>query len=209
MASIVDGWVAPPLWTVPRLWPASRVFVICSGESIRRQIADIHKIRGPVIAVKHGLLAYPSADVLFLSGEKTPEIAAGLVPKFTGEYMIVRGRSDPRLDPRIHRIGRSKAHGTLSDDAHYVTGLDAGTSAINLAYLFGAREIILLGYDMRGGHFVDKHPLPFPPLEHFRRHQICLPALNEDARRRGVRIVNCSEGSAVTAFEVRSLKEFV
>jgi hypothetical protein len=50
-------------------------------------------------------------------------------------------------------------------------------------YKFGATEIVLLGYDMTGGHFC-KHPLQNPPQAHFRRHMRPLAAFAADARRR-------------------------
>ena len=61
---------------------------------------------------------------------------------------------------------------------------------------------------MRGGHFCE-HPLPFPPQDHFDRHTEFLGQLNEDARRKGIRIVNCSPKSAVTAFERGRLEDYL
>jgi len=146
--------------------------------------------------------------VLFISGERSPDIAAGLMKKFTGKYAIVRGRHHPDLPTSLLRVTRSKMHDTLTELRDHVTGLDSGTSAINIAYHLGATEIILLGYDMCGGHFC-KHPLQNPPADHFRRHMTHLPALNEDAKSKGIRIVNCSPISAVTAFERQPLEAFL
>ncbi len=202
----------PPVWNVPLEWPGERCFVICSGESIRDQVPLIRRLQGRFIAVKHGVLARPDADVLFLSGEGTNEVAESLIPKFSGKYIVVRGKADcPSLAMKdIKRVTRHKDHEHLSElraPAH-VGGYDSGTSAIHLAYLFGATEIVLLGYDMQGGHFC-KHPMPFPPQDHFRRHMAPLEAMAADARAKGVRIVNCSPTSAVTAFEKQPLEAFL
>jgi hypothetical protein len=201
-------WTPPPIWSVPREWPGERVFILCSGESIGAQREQIAQLHGRFIAVKHGLLTRPDADVLFLSGERTAEIARPLLPKFRGRYVVVRGRSDPGLPDTVKRVTRSKEHTTLCDLPTHVSGLDSGTSAINLAYHFGASEIVLLGYDMRGGHFC-AHPLPFPPHEHFRRHMAPLEGLAADAKAKGIRIVNCSPTSRVTAFERQPLEAFL
>ncbi len=206
--SLPVTWTPPPTWPVPREWPGERAFVICSGESVGPQVDMIRRLKGRFLAVKHGLFARPDAEVLFISGERSPDIAQGLMAKFRGKYAIVRGRHHPDLPTSLLRVTRSKEHGTLTDLRDHVTGLDSGTSAINLAYLFGATEIVLLGYDMRGGHFC-KHPMPFPPQDHFVRHMKHLPALNEDATRKGIRIVNCSPISAVTAFERQPLEAFL
>lgn len=207
-----SGWNGPPLWSVPREWVGERCFILCGGESIRQQRTVIPTLKGRVIAIKEGVLLRPDADVLFLGGEKTPEIALPLIPKFTGRYMVVRGKSDQELPPAVVRVTRSKDHTTLSDLPTHVCGYDSGTSAINLAYLFGATEIVLLGYDMRGGRWFTgewPHPMPHIPEEHFRRHMVPLEALARDARAKGIRIVNCSPITRVTAFERRSLTEFL
>lgn len=202
----------PPIWSVPIEWPGERCFVICSGESVGKQAKTIQQLRGRFIAVKHGVLLKPDAEVLFLSGEGTNEIAAELMPMFRGRYIIVRGKADcPSLQAfEVKRVTRSKDHEHLSElrSPAHVGGYDSGTSAIHLAYLFGATEIVLLGYDMTGGHFCP-HPMSHPPQEHFRRHMAPLAAMAADAKTKGVRIVNCSPKSAVTCFEKQPLEAFL
>lgn len=206
--STAVAWTQPPTWHIPREWPGERAFIVCSGESIGPQMLMIRQLKGRFIAVKHGIYARPDAEVLFISGERSPEIAQSLMPKFRGKYAIVRGRHHPDLPASLLRVTRSKMHDTLTDLTDHVTGLDSGTSAINVAYHFGATEIVMLGYDMCGGHFC-KHPLQNPPADHFRRHMQHLHALNEDAKAKGIRIVNCSPISAVTAFEKQPLESFL
>lgn len=207
------GWEAPPVWSVPREWVGDRCFVICGGESIRQQRHLIPKLKGRVIVIKEGVLLRPDADVLFLGGEKTDQIALPLIPKFRGTYMVVRGKSDIELSPfPIKRVTRSKDHTKLCDIPTHVCGYDSGTSAINLAYHFGASEIVLLGYDMRGGRWFTgewPHPMPHIPEEHFRRHMVPLESLAADAKAKGIRIVNCSPITRVTAFERQPLEKFL
>lgn len=201
-------WSPPPLWSVPREWTGERCFILCSGESIKAQAPLVPKLKGRVIAVKHGVLLRPNADVLFLSGERTAEIARELIPKFTGTYIVVRGKSLPSLPGHVKRLTRTKDHDHLCELRDHVGGYDSGTSAIHLAYLFGAKEIVMLGYDMHGGHFCP-HPLQYPPKEHFVRHVEPLKALAADAKRKGIRIVNCSPSSIVHAFERQPLESFL
>lgn len=207
-----DGWVLPPVWDVPREWVGERCFILCGGESVRQQRKVIPKLKGRFIAIKEGVLLRPNADVLFLGGEKTPEIAKPLIPKFTGTYMVVRGKSDAELPSTVLRLTRSKNHGELCDLPGHVSGRDSGTSAINLAYHFGATEIVLIGYDMTGGRWFAgewPHPMPVIPEEHFRRHMEHLSALAEDAKRKGIRIVNASPISRVDCFERVRLEDYL
>jgi hypothetical protein len=205
-------WTPPPLWSVPREWAGERCFILCGGESVRAQRALIPALQGRVIAIKEGVLLRPDADVLFLGGEKTPEIALPLIPKFRGQYMVVRGKGDQELPPAVKRVTRTKDHARLCDLPTHVCGYDTGTSAINLAYHFGATEIVLIGYDMTGGRWFTgewPHPMPVIPQFHFRRHMGPLAAIAADAKAKGIRIVNVSPISRVTAFERQQLEAFL
>lgn len=204
-------WHAPEVWTVPRAWDGERCFVICGGESVKAQRHLIPTLPGRVIAVKHGVLLRPDADVLFFAGERPAEVAPPLLSAYTGSCVVVRGKGHPVFPPTAKRIGRTDTHERWSEDPTKVTGYDAGTSAISLAILFGATEIVLLGYDMVGGRWFNgeiTHYLPNPPESDFQRHMSTLPALAVDATSNGVRIVNCSPISRVACFE-RQLLEAV
>lgn len=207
-------WTIPTPWPIPREWPGERCFIIAGGDSVRRQRKQIAHLTGRIIAIKQSVLLRPDADVLFLSGERTAEVALPLFPKFKGTYIIVRGKSCPEFGPEVHRVTRTKDHSKLCDLPDHVAGYDSGTSAINVAHLFGATEIILLGYDMQGGHWFNGEPgivngLPFPPESHFQRHMVPLPQIAADAKRRGIRIVNCSPSSRVDCFEKQPLEAFL
>jgi hypothetical protein len=205
-------WTAPPLWSVPREWPGSRCFVICGGESVQAQRALIPQLRGRVIAVKHGVLLRPHADVLFFAGERPAEIAPVCLAAFRGPYVVVRGKGHPCFPETAKRVMRPTEHVELCDDPTLVSGYDAGTSAINLAYHFGATEIILIGYDMIGGRWFNgeiPHYLPQPPESDFQTHMAPLPLIAADAKRKGIRIVNVSPISRVTCFERQPLEAFV
>lgn len=205
-------WTPPALWSVPKDWPGERCFVICGGESVRAQRDLIPRLQGRIIAVKHSVLLRPDADVLFFAGERPEEIAPVCLKAYTGPRIVVRGRGHPVFPDHAKRVWRTTEHFALSDDSTCVAGYDAGTSAINLAALFGATEIILLGYDMQGGRWFNgelKHYLPQPPERDFQTHMSVLPSIAEDAKRKGIRIVNCSPISRVTCFEQQPLEAFL
>lgn len=209
--SATATWVAPPVWSAPRDWVDECCFVLCGGESVQAQRRLIPQLRGRVIAVKEAVLLRPDADVLFFAGEKPEVIAPPLLPLFRGEHVVVRGKGHPVFPSNSKRIGRTATHEEWSADPAAVAGFDAGTSAINLAILRGVKTVVLVGYDMRGGRWFSgehPHPLPVIPEQHFIRHLAPLPALAEDAKRKGVRIVNCSPISRVTCFERQPLEEF-
>ncbi len=204
----VASWVAPPIWSVPKLWAGERCFVICGGESVSAQRDLLPFLNGRIVAVKHGVLLRPDADVLFFAGERPADIAPPCLAAFKGAHAIVRGRGHPVFPYTVKRVWRTTTHERWSDDPTMVAGFDAGTSAINVAMLFGATEIVLLGYDMIGGRWINgevKHYLPNPPESDFQRHMSVLPSLAADAKAKGVRIINTSPISRVTCFEFEPL----
>jgi hypothetical protein len=112
----------------------------------------------------------------------------------------------------VKRICRTKDHTQLCERPDHVCGYDCGTSAINLAYHFGATEIVLIGMDMTGNRWCKgefHHPMPNIPAEHHARHSSILPFIAVDAERKGIRIVNVSPISAVTCFEKQPLEAFL
>ena len=194
-------------WSIPREWPGERCFILCSGESIRSQAETITRLKGRFIAVRHGVFLKPDADVLFFSGEGTNEINLPLLPVFKCQYVVARSKTK-NLPPYVKCVTRTKDHEHLCELPDHVGGYDSGTSAIHLAYRFGATEIVLCGFDMTGGHFCP-HPLRRIPLDHFTRHMEPLAALAEDARRKGVQIWNASPISKAAMFPYRALETFL
>lgn len=212
MRTATATWTPPALWSVPREWVGERCFVLCGGESLKAQRHLVPHLKGRILAVKHGVLLRPDADVLFFAGERPAEIAPPLLKVFTGQYIVVRGRGHQVFPPSAKRVWRTVTHEALSADPTMVAGYDAGTSAINLAALFGATEIVVLGYDMLGGRWFTgevPHYLPNPPESDFQRHMSTLPLIAKDAARKGIRIVNCSPISRVTCFERQPLEAFL
>lgn len=219
----------PPLWEVPRDWVGETCWILCGGESLRAHIrqdsagklmrgvtsyfAFIPQLLGRVIAVKESVLLKPDADLLFLEGESTPDIAVRVMPHYRGPEMAVRGKMLPALPRTVHRLARAKDLTQWSDLRTHVCGYDSGTSAIDLAIKRGATTILLLGYDMAGHRWFRpdewKHPMPHIPNQYHVGHMQPLASLAADARRRGVRIVNCSPISRVSAFEKQPLEAFL
>jgi hypothetical protein len=199
-------------WKIPREWIGERCFILCNGESIRGQRHLIAQLKGRIIAIKEAIRLRPDADVLFVAAERSVDIVPALLPLFKGTYVIARNKVPTTYPEYVKRICRTKDHSKLCDLPDHVCGYDTGTSAINIAAHFGSPEIILLGMDMNGDRWCNgefEHPMPHIPHDHHRRHASVLPAIAEDARRRGIRIVNVSPITSLTCFEKQPLEAFL
>jgi hypothetical protein len=196
-----------PKWSVPREWVGDRCFVLGGGASLKEQVPLLGKLRGRIIAIKQTVYHRPNADVMLLASREDPKICKKFFPLFKGKRMICRSNY-PGMPAGTCHLRRTNG-GAYSRDPQLVGGLDAGATAINLAALFGAKEIILLGLDMCGGRWVKGHPLPVIPPWHFQLHLEGLAKMAPELAKDGIRVVNCSPISAIPDFEKRPLSEFL
>lgn len=136
--------------------------------------------------------------------------------------------------PTAEKYGLAHIRGewrdSLSTDPeviHY--GHSSGYQLLGLAYHHGVREMILIGYDLRypagydghkrvaGGdrHYFGEYP---PELQHFTKYNIgqqgelnglldCYRTI--DCKALGLRIINCSPGSALDFFETGHLESWI
>lgn len=102
-------------------------------------------------------------------------------------------------------LGRKKIH----------FGSNSGYQAINLAYLLGAKKIVLLGYDMhRHGdkvHFFGSHPYhkPNEGPNNFMMKDWCekFELLAKDLELDGVEVLNATRKTVLTAFKLQGLEK--
>lgn len=183
-------------------WRGETVVLVGAGPSLTE--ADVSFVRGRarVIVINRSHELAPWADVLygcdgrFWRHYETARLFAGL--KVTQDA----GTSARWPEIRRVRVGSEKMSiepGVLG------SGGNGGFQALNLAIQFGARRIVLIGFDMdvsAGVHWHGKHEgglnNPHEALcegwrEHFARAVSDLEAL-------GVEVVNATRGGALEAF---------
>ena len=82
-------------------------------------------------------------------------------------------------------------------------GGNSGYQALNLAVLLGSERIILLGYDMHGGHWHGRHGgrLNNPEPGNFARWIAAFRTV-----RAPVPVINCTPGSALDVFPLANLE---
>lgn len=88
---------------------------------------------------------------------------------------------------------------------------NSGFGAINLAYLFGCRRILLIGFDMKLGakgerHWHADHPAPLVQHQPFGEWLHKAEVLAKDLKATGVEVINCTPGSALTVFPMGTLE---
>ena len=204
----------------PRDFGASGVVIVAgAGPSLTPEVAAA--CAGlPVIAVNDAYRLFPGARALYACDADWWRVHDGC-PDFAGEKwsshtVDPNGHHNDKLESGVARqYGLRLIEGRDGDGfsfepnvIHY--GSNSGFQAVNLALQFGARRVVLVGFDMRlvdgARHFFGDHPEPLRNggaytnfIRAFRSAAATLPD--------NVEIINATPGSALKCFPMMELRE--
>ena len=181
-------------------------FCLASGPSMCAEDAQAVRGHGSVIAINNTLELAPFADVHYSCDAMWWRVYGERFSWYVGERVAL---SKGQLPSDVRGMEYANKPGLGETLLH--CGNNSGYQAINLAYLRGAKVIVLLGYDMQdaGKHWHEPHPAP---LANFSpgMPELCAPKftpLAYDLRMRGVRVVNASRRTALECFERVTLSD--
>jgi hypothetical protein len=200
-------------WTVPRSWAGETVAILGSGPSMSREVAETVKGRCKVIAVNDQAIdkaldgktvpaLAPWADVLFAADAPWWRLHEAQVAKFKG-LKVSRGLRAPIKG--IHYLLSGGQNGVAQKPTH-LCGINSGQMAANLAYHFGAKRILLCGFDCKGGRWWGNHPKPLSNQHHYSMWLKAAATAAAAYKKHGVDIVNCTPGSALKCFRMSTLE---
>jgi hypothetical protein len=128
------------------MWLNSRVFILGGGPSM--QNVDVQDLVGrPVIAVNNAFTLADWLPVMFFGDFNWYFLNNNKLKKFAGLKITSCQKFDN--EPNIKCVGKRTTDGISQDSGVLFFNRSSGACAINLAVLFGAKEIVLLGFDMR------------------------------------------------------------
>ena len=82
---------------------------------------------------------------------------------------------------------------------------------MNLAFLWGAKRIILLGYDCKKidgkDHWFGQHPTGLVQIQPYQLWLNSFPKLAKELEAEGIEVINCSMESALTCFRKVKIEE--
>lgn len=184
-------------------WSGKPVIVAASGPSLPASVDDCLLSGLPIIAVNDAYRLLPSADILYACDYEWWAVHAEATKGFKGERWTShdKSREDPpeglRIVPGIHSLDFA-----FDGDA-IAYGNNSGFQAVNLAFMWGASEVYLVGFDMRAvkgkAHFFGDHP---KPLRNARAYASFINAFTHAAKALPPdrKIFNCTPGSALRCF---------
>lgn len=195
-------------------WTGKTCVVAATGPSLTPEATQL--CRGlPTIAVSNAYKLMPWADVLYSCDPTWWREHQGC-RLFPGEKWSSHGKErstdDKTTVARLYQL--RLVQGLFKDGFSYDPtaihyGGNSGFQAVNLAILFGATRIVLIGFDMRivddKRHFFGDHPHPLrnagPLGQWARRFKHAAKTLPST-----IQIVNATPGSAITCFPMVDLE---
>ena len=225
-----------PFWCVEPEWKGETVAILGGGPSLTQDQLVACRGRCRVIAINNAYWLAPWADILYFCDEvwwiwhhggvelrqkgaiATPVRHAGYQQyrEFEGIKAALANARTHVNEPAVRVLqnyGDCPGLCPLPDGVY--TGRNSGYQAVQLAVHLGAARLLLLGFDMRavGGR---THWHSGTPLAHHRAtdphdlEKVMLPhfaTIAESLRTRGIEVLNCTPGSAITCFPTASLED--
>lgn len=183
------------------------VFVIGGGPSLKdMDLTPIHSQR--VVGVNDALKLGDWVDVCFWGDCRWGIWNQEALSRFNG--LSITCSQCHCKHPNTMQVGRAYGYG-LSNNPHQICwNRNSGAAAINLAYLLGAKKIVLLGYDMKldgdKHNWHDNHKTK-PKAGVYSRFLQVFPKIASDARNLGVEIYNATPDSMLMDFPKTTIEE--
>lgn len=197
-------------------WAGHDVFIIGGGVTVGRQ--PVHRLEGrKVIAINSSYEIAPFAQVIFFGDNRWY-----LQHRGTKAFMQHGGRkitcSDPATGDQIEHVRRvipTKECGLCTRRDSVASQKTSFQGAMNLAYHFGAKRIILLGADFcRAVDGRTHHHKPHiwknsPGNQTWDKQFEQFQFIVEPLRRAGIPVINTSLESRLKYWPVRTLEEIL
>ena len=195
-------------------WTGQACAIVASGPSTKRVKVGELRDKMRVIAIKENSELCPWADVVYGCDAAWWRNCNGL-PKFTGVKISASGRVTSRF-PDIHIADvRDPSHDKIVFSPPGVIGCggNSGFQALNLAVQFGAKRILLIGFDMSdqfGVHWYGRssgNGRSNPAEWNFKRWRAAFCAGAVQLQNAGIEVLNASDLSVLTCFPKVSLQQ--
>jgi len=181
------------------------------GPSLNQADIDYAISRGwRRIACNDAFILDPHADVLVFGDQRWYLWQRHELRKHKGTYKVTWRHVPQMSGMTIHLLLQAKTGVALSTDPTKIAANNTGQGAINLAFLFGAKRILLLGFDMKviagQPNWHTRHQKPSKPE---RMKNVFAPAIGRAAeilKTKGVEVLNCTRDSALTCFPYQDLR---
>jgi len=191
-----------------RIWEGETVVILGGGPSLTRQDVDYCKGKAKVVAVNNAYLLAPWADLLYACDFDWWALHHIRTNAFSGQKWTCSKDASDKYG--LNLIGYNYASsvsftpGLIHLGGTNGPGGNSGFQALNLAVLFGAKRILLLGFDMgtqpHKTHWHDGHPGLLDKASNYAEFIAAFDSAFYDLHKAGINVINCSRASKLLCF---------
>jgi hypothetical protein len=209
-------------WSVPRDWAGETAAVLAGGPSLTREQVEAVRGKCRVIAVSNTAIdtvdsetkaiipAFaPWADVLYAADLKWWRHYQDQALKFPGIKVTIGPR---KTFHEVYSLERSDCKAYDPHPTRIVYGGNSGYQALHLAVQFGAKRVLLLGFDMKNGrrgrkHWFGSHPGKLNSNAQFNGWIRAFDRFSKVLTEMGITVINCSPDTALRCFRRASVEK--
>lgn len=190
-------------------WQGQTAVVIATGPSLTAEDCLAVRASGAkTIAVNLAFRMAPFADVVYMGDYLCVKTYGHEVPKSASKWSC----TPMARDQHGWNLMRGAMGVGLGTRSVVHLGGNSGYQAIGLAYAFGAKKIILLGFDMQTGpggekHCHADHPKGMVQAQPWGEWLFKFEPMARDLRAAGTDVVNATRRSALKCFRIGELEE--
>jgi len=191
--------------------------LVASGPSLTQEQVDQCRGKASVIVINNNYKLAPWADHLYACDqnwwqwyENDPDLLNFKGKKWSQDKAWdEETRSHIEQKHNVTFLVSESSPGLSLKQGIIHQGSNSGYQAINLAYHLGAKQIILLGYDMQqtGGNVRWHGDHPNKGRPNYNKFAKFFTELANDVQKAGIEVVNCTTQTALTCFPRQSLDE--
>ncbi len=159
-----------------------------------------------VIAINQSRRLAPWAPVLYFGDCNWYEQNKATLHRFSGLKVTLCAKCRDLPDILALRCRSNKG---LDENPAWLASINSGYAAVNLAYHFGVKQIVLIAFDMhakRGANWHRDYKIQNLNIE---KSAIGFHSLAEALANANVSVINTTEDSALDMFEYKPLSKFL
>lgn len=202
----------PTPWEVDLHWEGETVVCIGGGPSLNREEIVAATLAGvKLIGVNDAYRVAPWVNLLWGCDYKWWEWHSEKVITQCEGILASTDKKACSRWPQIKYLPGEHKEGLSWDRKYIYYGMNGGYQAVNIATLSGAKRVLLIGYDHRVGedgkrHWFGNHPdNVMSSYENW--IQKAWPTIPPSLKGHDCEVINCTPGSAITAFPRMNLAE--
>jgi hypothetical protein len=187
------------------------VAIIASGPSLTKDDCDLIKsYKWPTIVINDSYRIAPFADVLYACDGSWWDVH---YPRVKEDYSGELWTQDKNIANKYNiNYVKSANKAGLGVDNIIHQGANSGYQCINLAYLWGAKRIVVIGLDCSADpsgktHWFGLHQVGLSNSHPFSRWISSFNVLATDLKKHNIEVINASRRTSLTCFDRRALED--